>query len=197
VGFSYPGRTGAVLTSCTLRVDHGDAVLLTGGAGSGKSTLAWIAAGLRVPDRGVVLSAGGERGEPPPPSYRARVVAVPELDDNHVFAESLAWNLLLGRAWPPGARDLEEAEDVARSLGLGPLLDRMPNGLEEHVGETGWQLSHGERTRVHVARALLQRPDVLLVDESLEPLDPETWRDALDAMRAHVSALVLIGHPRA
>ena len=65
---------------------------------------------------------------------------------------TLAFNALMGRDWPPGPADLDRAERVCRALGLGPLLDRMPAGLNQMVGETGWQLSHGEKSRLYIAR---------------------------------------------
>jgi hypothetical protein len=56
-------------------------------------------------------------------------------------------NALMGRGWPPRQGDLEEAERICRALELGPLLDRMPAGLQQQMGETGWKLSHGEKSR--------------------------------------------------
>ena len=88
--------------------------------------------------------------------WRRRVVAAPPFHENRIFCETLAFNLLMGRAWPPSDDDLGEAEAVALELGLGELLNRMPAGLFQVVGEGGWQLSHGERSRVFMARALFQ-----------------------------------------
>ena len=62
----------------------------------------------------------------------------------------------MGRRWPATAADLAEARSVCDELGLGALLDRMPAGLVQQVGGSGWQLSHGEKSRVFLARALLQ-----------------------------------------
>ena len=71
----------------------------------------------------------------------------------------------------------------------------MPSGLLQTIGETGWQLSHGERSRLYLARALLQNPDVLLLDESFAQLDPENMHLALNAVVARSSAVLLIAHP--
>ena len=71
----------------------------------------------------------------------------------------------------------------------------MPSGLEQIVGETGWQLSHGERTRVYLARALLQGAEVIIVDESFGALDPHTLRVAIDATWRQASTLLVIAHP--
>ena len=71
----------------------------------------------------------------------------------------------------------------------------MPGGLQQPVGETGWQLSHGERSRLFIARALLQRADLLILDESFAALDPETLRGSLKYVLEQASALIVIAHP--
>ena len=71
----------------------------------------------------------------------------------------------------------------------------MPAGLWQIVGETGWQLSHGERSRLYVARALLQDADVVVLDESFAALDPETLRQALPCVMERAKTLVMIAHP--
>jgi len=74
-----------------------------------------------------------------------------QFHENHVFTGTFAFNLLMGRAWLPRQEDLIEAEALCRELGLSELLDRMPAGLMQMVGETGWRLSHGERSRLFLA----------------------------------------------
>src|SRR5262249_3834169 len=114
---------------------------------------------------------------------------------NHVLQSTFAFNLLMARRWPPTREDLAQAESVCKDLGLGDLLDRMPAGLMQMVGETGWQLSHGEKSRLFIARALLQGPDVLLLDESFGALDPETLGKAMRCVLARAPALLVIAHP--
>jgi ATP-binding cassette, subfamily B, bacterial len=112
-----------------------------------------------------------------------------------VFSASFVFNLLLGRAWPPRREDIAEAEAVLRELDLGPLLERMPSGLEQLVGDSGWQLSHGERSRLFIARSLLQPLDVRVLDESFAALDPETLERALACVLRRAETLVVIAHP--
>jgi ABC-type transport system involved in cytochrome bd biosynthesis fused ATPase/permease subunit len=81
-------------------------------------------------------------------------MAVPQLEANHIFADTLAFNLLVGCGWPPTPADLAQAEALCRELGLGGLLDRLPAGLDQRVGEAGWRLSDGEASRVCLARGL-------------------------------------------
>ncbi|HZN95644.1 MAG TPA: ATP-binding cassette domain-containing protein, partial [Myxococcales bacterium] len=78
---------------------------------------------------------------------------------------------------------------------LGPLLDRMPAGLLQTVGDSGWQLSHGERSRLYLARALAQEADVVILDETFAALDPETLERAMECALRRAKTLVVIAHP--
>ena len=113
-------------------------------------------------------------------AWRRHIAAAPQFHENHVLAETFAFNLIMGRHKPPSPRDFPEAEAIARELGLGELLERMPAGLLQMVGETGWQLSHGERSRLYIARALLQDADLVVLDESFAALDPENLQRAVE-----------------
>ncbi len=195
VAFRYGTGGEPVLRGVNLRLSRGDRILLEGASGGGKSTLASLLAGLKSPDAGLVLHHGLDRATLGTGTWRKKVATVPQFHENHLLAGSLLFNLLLGRRWPAAADDVALAETVCRSLGLGPLLERMPAGLEQVVGETGWQLSHGERTRVYLARALLQGAEVVIVDESFGALDPHSLRVAVEATWERASTLVVIAHP--
>ncbi|MBC7976541.1 MAG: ATP-binding cassette domain-containing protein, partial [Myxococcales bacterium] len=195
LAFRHATRTTDVLSSCDLTIRHGDRVLLQGPSGSGKSTLAALLTGMQTPRSGLLLARGldmsclGESG------WRARVSASPQFHENHVLTESFAFNLLMSRSWPPRRKDLQDAREICIELGLGPLLERMPAGMFQMVGETGWQLSHGEKSRLFIARALLQNSDVVIMDESLAALDPENMAATLRCMRARAPSLIVIAHP--
>jgi ATP-binding cassette subfamily B protein len=193
--FRYTGRHEPVLRGVNLRIGPRDRLLVEGPSGGGKSTLGALLTGLRAPDAGVVLVGGLDRQTLGDPGWRRRVVAAPQFHENHLISASLAFNLLMGRHWPATQRDLECAQETCEDLGLGPLLERMPGGLMQMVGETGWQLSHGERSRVFIARALLQNADLVVLDESLGALDPETLERTMRSVRKRAPALIVIAHP--
>lgn len=174
---------------------RGDRLLLEGPSGGGKSTLAALLGGMREPSRGLLLLDGLDRVTLGDRAWRKRVVLAPQFHDNHVLTGTLSFNLLLGRGWPAGPAELAEAEELCQALGLGPLLARMPGGLHQVVGEGGWQLSHGERSRIYLARALLQGADLVVLDESFGALDPETLGRCLRVALDRAETVLVIAHP--
>jgi|HubBroStandDraft_1064217.scaffolds.fasta_scaffold00330_7 ATP-binding cassette subfamily B protein len=195
LGFRYQDRGEPVLHQCNLSVACGDRLLLEGESGGGKSTLASLLVGMRTPQSGLLLLEGLDRQTLGVDGWRRRVVSAPQFHENHVLTETFAFNLLMGRRWPPSESDIREAEEICHELGLGELLQRMPAGLLQMVGETGWQLSHGERSRLYVARTLLQDARLIILDESFAALDPETLRRALNCVLKRASTLMAIAHP--
>jgi len=195
VAFTHAGRLEPSLKNCTLTIHAGDSLLLEGDSGSGKSTLALLIAGIRRPSAGFILAGGLDlqtRGEA---NWRRCVATAPQYHENHILSASLAFNLLMGRPYPHSSEDLQEARQLCLELGLGSLLERMPSGLDHMVGETGWQLSQGERSRVFLARALLQNADLVVLDESLAALDPENLGQCLECVRQRAKTLLVIAHP--
>lgn len=192
--YRYPAGRRSVLTDCTLSLRTSERVLLEAPSGAGKSTLVSLLCGQRRPTSGTLLLDGIDRGSLDVRAWRRRVVSVPQFHHNHLFSGTLAFNVLLGGQWPPSAEDLVRARVVLEELGLGPLLERMPSGLEQVVGETGWQLSHGERSRVFVARALLQPGELVIMDESFGALDPKSLLQCLRVVCDRAPTFLLVAH---
>jgi ATP-binding cassette, subfamily B, bacterial len=193
--FRYQDRGEPVLRGCSLTVRRGERLLLEGPSGGGKSTLASLLVGLRAPQSGLLLLHGLDRQTLGDQGWRQRIVAAPQFHENHVLSETFAFNLLMGRGWPPREEDMREASAICSELGLEPLLNKMPAGMLQMVGETGWQLSHGERSRLYIARALLQGAEIVIFDESFAALDPENVRLALDCVLRRASTLLVVAHP--
>lgn len=192
--FRHRAQRAAVLEGCSLTIHRGDRVLLEGPSGGGKSTLASLLVGLHQPEAGLLLLDGLDHATLGN-TWRRLAAGAPQFHENHVLTGSFAFNLLMGRHWPASLADLEAAEVLCRELGLGDLIDRMPSGLMQIVGETGWQLSHGERSRLYLARALLQKSELVVLDESFAALDPDTLERCLRCALAHSATLVVIAHP--
>ena len=193
--FRYRPFGKPVIQECSLQINQGDRVLLEGPSGGGKSTLGAILTGLRTPESGSLLLWGYDRQILGAEEWRRHTVMAPQFQENHVFSETFAFNLLMGRRWPAQPEDLQEAEAICRELGLGELLERMPSGFQQMLGESGWQLSHGERSRLFIARTLLQKADLIILDESFGALDPENLSRALRCVLERAPTLLVIAHP--
>ncbi|HEX8511677.1 MAG TPA: ATP-binding cassette domain-containing protein, partial [Allosphingosinicella sp.] len=194
LSFAYPSSNETVIEATDLLIAHGDRILLEGASGGGKSTLAGLLTGLSTPRSGLLLLNGLDRhtlGD----DWHRLATSAPQFHENHILSGTVAFNLLMGRQWPAPAADRKEAQDLCEELGLGPLLARMPGGLNQYVGETGWQLSHGERSRIYLARALLQGAHLTVLDESFAALDPETLALCLDCSLKRARTLMVIAHP--
>ncbi len=193
--YRYRPAGKLAVQGASLSISRGDRILLEGPSGGGKTTFASLLAGMRQPESGLLLAGGLDRDTLGAEGWRKRVASAPQFHESHILTETLAFNLLLARGWPPTRQDMQDAESVCRELGLGDLLDRMPSGLMQMIGEGGWQLSHGEKSRIYIARALLQSADLVILDESFGALDPENARIALETTMQRAQTLLVIAHP--
>jgi ATP-binding cassette subfamily B protein len=192
--FRYRDDGEPVLRGADLKIERGERILLEGSSGGGKSTLAALLVGLREPSSGLLLLNGLDRhtlGE----SWHKLATEAPQFHENHILSGTLAFNLLMGRNWPASDQELEEAKALCVELGLSDLLERMPSGMNQMVGETGWQLSHGEKSRIFLARALLQKAQLTVLDESFAALDPGTLQKCLTCAFERSKTLMVIAHP--
>lgn len=193
--YRHARRDAPALDQVDLTVQRGDRILLVGPSGSGKSTLSALLSGVRPLQSGLLFFRGLDVASVGVENWRRRVLLAPQFHTNHIFIGTLAYNLLLGGTWPASPSDREEARAVCRGLGLGSLIDSMPLGLEQPVGETGWQLSHGERTRVFLARSILQKPALTILDETFAALDPATLAGCMRYVLDHSETLLVVAHP--
>ncbi len=192
--FLYKDRAEPVLHGTNLEIVSGDRLVLEGQSGGGKSTLVSLLTGVREPTSGRILIDGFDRATLGAAEWRRRLAAAPQFHENHVLAETFAFNLFLGRPTVLTPADFEEARAICDELGLDDLLDRMPAGMLQMVGETGWQLSHGERSRLYIARALLQDAELVILDESFAALDPENLKRALECVVKRARSMLVIAH---
>jgi ATP-binding cassette subfamily B protein len=192
--YRYSDRTEPVLREANLEIAMGDRLVLEGASGGGKSTLVSLLAGVREPNSGRILIGGFDRPTLGAAEWRRRLAAAPQFHENHVLAETFAFNLFLGHPAILTPGDFEEAQSICDDLGLADLLARMPAGMLQMVGETGWQLSHGERSRLYIARALLQDAQLVVLDESFAALDPENLKRAVECVVKRAPSLLVIAH---
>ncbi|GAA3731684.1 ABC-type multidrug transport system fused ATPase/permease subunit [Spinactinospora alkalitolerans] len=154
-----------VLHGVSFRADPGQMVALVGSSGAGKSTIAQLVPRLYDAEGGAVRLSGVDVRDLSAESIREALGMVTQ--DGHLFHESVRANLLLAR---PEASD-EELWEVLGRARLADLVAALPDGLDTIVGERGYRLSGGERQRLTIARLLLARPRVVILDEATAHLD--------------------------
>ena len=154
-----------VLHDVSFRVEPGRMVALVGTSGSGKSTIAALAPRLYDVDAGAVRLGGVDVRDLSFEAIRATLGLVTQ--DGHLFHDSVRENLRFAR---PEATD-DELWAALRTARLAPLIESLPDGLDTVVGERGYRFSGGERQRLTIARLLLARPRVVILDEATAHLD--------------------------
>ncbi|MDT7612773.1 MAG: hypothetical protein QOF00_220 [Pseudonocardiales bacterium] len=169
-------RNAEVLHGVDLEVGEGRLLALVGSSGAGKSTIASLVPRLYDVNGGAVELGGVDVRDLTFASVRGAVGVVTQ--DGHLFHDTIGNNL---RYAAPDATDAEIVEALHRAR-LGELLDTLPDGLDTVVGERGYRLSGGERQRLTIARLLLAKPRVVILDEATAHLDSESESAVQEAL---------------
>jgi ABC-type multidrug transport system fused ATPase/permease subunit len=177
VRFGYrPDRE--ILRGVSFAVEPGSVTALVGPSGTGKTTTVDLLLRLYEPTGGQIFLDGAPLATLSPAALRAEIGVVST--EGAVFRGTLADNVRYKR---PDASD-EDVREAVLSAGLAPALERLPLGLDSEIGEGGVGLSVGERQRLQIARALLARPRILVLDEATANLDFATEADVIRAVHA-------------
>ncbi|QDQ97255.1 ABC transporter ATP-binding protein [Tomitella fengzijianii] len=195
VDFAYtPGRP--VFDGLDLTVQPGQTLVLVGPTGSGKSALAQLLDRFYDPDSGTVaFTSGTARADLRNLAlHRVRETAAVVFDEPFLFSDSIAANIALGR---PAASD-EEIRAAAVAADADEFIAALPDGYATTVGERGLTLSGGQRQRIALARAILQDPRLLVLDDATSAVDAETEARIFAALRAGRAdrTTIVIAHRR-
>lgn len=176
VHFAHEQRAGAVLEGVDAEIPAGLKVAISGASGVGKSTLIDLLQRFYDPDQGRILLDGVDLRELDLLALRRRIAVVSQ--DIVLFRGTLAENLAYSA--PDASR--EALERVVRLARLDGLVAALPLGLDNPLGERGQQLSGGQKQRIAIARALLQAPLILVLDEATSAVDEATEREVIAAI---------------
>jgi len=167
VTFTYEGQPEPVLSDINFRIEPGERLAIVGRIGSGKTTLLRLMCGLNPPDRGAVLIDTADIRQLRPDDVRRNIGVV--MQNPILFSGSIRDNIVTGN---PGASDADLLE-AAKQSGVEAFVAALPGGFDFPLSERGRELSVGMRQSVAIARALIGKPNILLMDEPTAPLDAQ------------------------
>ena len=167
VSFTYEGQPEPVLNDINFSIEPGERLAVVGRIGSGKTTLLRLLCGLNPPDKGAVLVDNADIRHIRPDDVRRNIGVV--MQNPVLFSGTIRDNILMGN---PDASD-EDIVEVARMAGVEAFVGMLPGGFDFPLSERGRELSVGMRQSVAIARALIGKPNILLMDEPTAALDAQ------------------------
>ncbi|MEQ8518429.1 MAG: ABC transporter ATP-binding protein [Cytophagales bacterium] len=167
VSFSYI-ENKEVIKNISFEAPEGSVTALVGSSGSGKTTIAGLAATFLNPDSGLITIDGQDLSKVDLESYRKHLGVV--LQDDFLFEGTIRENIL----FPRPCANAEELEEAVQGAYVNEFTDRFEDGLDTVIGERGVKLSGGQRQRISIARALLAKPKIIILDEATSNLDTES-----------------------
>jgi ATP-binding cassette subfamily B protein len=191
VHFTFPDTGVQALRGVSFRIRKGECLGITGRTGAGKTAILQLIMRFYDPDNGVIRVNGRDIRAYDLRSYRNLFGYVPQ--EAMLFSDTVEGNILWGRRGEEGHPEVVEA---ARQAAVAEAVKALPQGFDTPVGERGVRLSGGQKQRLALARAILKKPPVLLLDDSLSAVDYETEKiilDELDKIRKEI-ILIMTSH---
>lgn len=167
LNFAYPDGT-PVLKDINLKIERGKTLAIVGGTGSGKSTLVNLIPRIRQAERGTVFVDGIDIQDIPLKVLRSNIGVVEQ--EPFLFSDYLQNNIAYGLETP----DEKQIKDAAHTADLLEQIEEFPNGLETFLGERGMTISGGQRQRTALARAIIIKPKILILDDAFANVDTQT-----------------------
>ncbi len=185
VSYAYPGGR-EVLSDVEFEANMDEMIAIAGPTGSGKTTLAYLIPALITPSQGRLLVDGKEPKPEDLINLREQVSFV--FQETSVFNDTITNNIRMGRR----TAAQNEVEDAARVAGAHDFIMALPDGYETNLGKAGAKLSVGQKQRIAIARALVSKKPVLILDEPTAALDPQTENELVNNLRSAREGRIVI-----
>jgi ATP-binding cassette subfamily C protein len=192
INFSYPTKN--VLSNVSMVIPKNSFIALMGESGGGKTTFSDILCGLHMPNSGQVLVDGRDLYELDIKKWRRMIGYVPQ--DLFLFHDSILNNVNIGDL----SISKEDIVDALKGAGAWEFVSQLPDDMNTVIGERGIRLSGGQRQRISIARAIVRKPQLLILDEATTALDPKTEQRILKTIRKLTKkeiTIVAISHQKA
>ena len=186
--FGYNGSKSNLFENITIQIPKGNHLAIIGGSGSGKSTLIKMIAGLYHPNSGQIKFDGIEWKNHADLKMRTSIAYVPQ--DMFLFSDTLHNNISL---WDPRFSETECYEAATIAL-MKKEIDSYPIGIKRILNDNGSDLSGGQKQRIEIARALVRKPSILLIDEGTSALDDYTEQQVMNNIKNMNLTLVTVAH---
>lgn len=165
--FSYQNSDSPVLKGLNLRVNSGESIGIVGKSGAGKTTFINLILGFYKPDKGSISLGNCNISECSISNLRKQIGIVPQ--NPYIFNKSVRENILLGRKISE-----DKFAEILTLAGLNAITSKLPEGVGTRIGEDGYTLSGGQIKRIAIARALVNEPEIVILDEATSELDSES-----------------------
>lgn len=185
-GVSFAHDVAPILRDADMTIPAGSLTVITGASGAGKTTLVDLIVGLLQPDAGDVVVDGVPLRDIASHDWRMQIGYVPQ--ETLMLHQSVRENVTLGDPTVPAA----DVDAALAAAGATAFVAELPSGVDTMVGERGLRLSGGQRQRLALARALVRKPALLVLDEATTALDPATERAICDTLRELRGAVTLV-----
>ena len=185
ISFHY-GKQDFLLEEASFSFKRGEKVALVGKSGSGKTTMAKLFARLLEPETGAILVNGVPLTQYSKKSVRDTVVYVS--GDANLFSGTILENLKMANS----NCSEDEIRMITEKTGLSKLIDNLPGGLQFNIEQGGLNLSKGQRQRISILRALVKRPQLLILDEATSNMDEVTERELLDSIKKYLKDITIV-----
>ncbi|MCC8370913.1 MAG: ATP-binding cassette domain-containing protein [Rickettsia endosymbiont of Stiretrus anchorago] len=186
VNFSYPSRPNLkIINNISFKIDSTQFIGIVGRSGSGKSTLMQLLLRFYIQESGIILVNNQDIALLNPNEIRKLIAYVPQ--EASIFSGTIKSNIMFGND-----SSEEEITEIIKITGIADFADKIPDRINAKIGEKGVRLSGGQKQRIALARALLRKPQILLLDEAMNALDSQSEQKLLSSIKDIMKGKIII-----